>query len=152
MTNSKNTRKTRATVTVSEPVAARKTKTNSPAAGAQAKSTPKAPTKPAPKSASEIASAAVATPAKPKPKLVRDSFTIPRDEYVVIEQLKLRAAKLGRISKKSELLRAGLKALAALADTPLLRALEVVPSVKTGRPKAKRQEPIAKGGVADKGR
>jgi hypothetical protein len=85
-------------------------------------------------------------------KLVRDSFTIPRDEYGVIEQLKLRAAKLGRISKKSELLRAGLKALAALADTPLLRALEVVPSVKTGRPKAKRQEPIAKGGAADKGR
>ena len=69
-----------------------------------------------------------------KPKLVRDSFTIPKVEYVVLEALKLRAAKLTRAVKKSELLRAGIKALAALSDAAFLSALEKVPAIKTGRP------------------
>lgn len=71
-----------------------------------------------------------------KPKLVRDSFTIPKDEYAAIETLKQRAAALAQPAKKSELLRAGLKALAALSDTALRNALKAVPSIKTGRPKA----------------
>ena len=70
-----------------------------------------------------------------KPKLVRDSFTIPKAEYVVLDALKLRAAKLTRPAKKSELLRAGIKALAALSDAAFLTALEQVPAIKTGRPK-----------------
>ncbi len=69
-----------------------------------------------------------------KPKLVRDSFTIPKAEYVVLDDLKLRAAKLTRPAKKSELLRAGIKALAALSDAAFLTALEQVPAIKTGRP------------------
>ncbi|MES2399269.1 MAG: hypothetical protein V4573_04710 [Pseudomonadota bacterium] len=69
-----------------------------------------------------------------KPKLVRDSFTIPKAEYVVLDALKLRAAKLTRPAKKSELLRAGIKALAALSDAAFLTALEQVPAIKTGRP------------------
>ncbi|MES2191658.1 MAG: hypothetical protein V4454_16180 [Pseudomonadota bacterium] len=69
-----------------------------------------------------------------KPKLVRDSFTIPKAEYVVLDALKLRAAKLTRPAKKSELLRAGIKALAALSDASFLTALEQVPAIKTGRP------------------
>jgi hypothetical protein len=84
----------------------------------------------------------------PKVKLVRDSFTIPRDEYGVIDALKLRAAKLGRIAKKSELLRAGLKLLAACADAGLLGALEAVPPVKTGRPKGRRHGKDAADGNA----
>lgn len=71
-----------------------------------------------------------------KPKLVRDSFTIPKAEYVVLEELKQRAAKLTRPAKKSELLRAGIKALAALSDAAFLTALEQVPAIKTGRPAA----------------
>ena len=71
-----------------------------------------------------------------KPKLVRDSFTIPKAEYVVLDALKLRAAKLTRPAKKSELLRAGIKALAALSDAAFLTALEQVPAIKTGRPAA----------------
>lgn len=75
-------------------------------------------------------------PAKPKKaKLVRDSFTIPKDEYVVIELLKIRAGKLGQSVKKSELLRAGIKALAAMSDTQFKAALSNVPAIKTGRPK-----------------
>ena len=70
-----------------------------------------------------------------KPKLVRDSFTIPKDEYVVIDSLKIRAGKLGQAVKKSELLRAGVKALAAMSDIQFKAALSNVPTIKTGRPK-----------------
>ena len=69
-----------------------------------------------------------------KPKLIRDSFTIPKAEYVVIETLKERAGKLARAAKKSELLRAGIKALAAMSDANFLNALNAVPTIKTGRP------------------
>lgn len=69
-----------------------------------------------------------------KPKLVRDSFTIPKSEYAVIETLKLRAAKLGRPAKKSEVLRAGVMALAAMGDAAFLATLTGVPALKTGRP------------------
>ena len=79
------------------------------------------------------------TAAKPskvkKAKLVRDSFTIPKDEYVVIDLLKVRAGKLGQSVKKSEFLRAGIKALAALSDIQFKAALSNVPTIKTGRPK-----------------
>ena len=70
-----------------------------------------------------------------KPKLVRDGFTMPKNEYAVLDVLKLRAAKLGRPVKKSELLRAGIKALEAMSDTALTQALDNVPAIKTGRPK-----------------
>lgn len=74
-------------------------------------------------------------PAKAKkPKLVRDSFTIPKAEYLVLDELKQRATTLARPIKKSELLRAGIKALAAMNDTGFLAALDQVPAIKTGRP------------------
>ena len=69
-----------------------------------------------------------------KPKLVRDSFTIPKSEYTTFDELKHRAGKLGNSVKKSELIRAGIKALAAMSDTNYLAALKVVPTIKTGRP------------------
>ena len=71
-----------------------------------------------------------------KPKLVRDSFTMPKDEYQAIDALKVRALGLGKHVRKSELLRAGLQALAALNDRALLNAVGAVPTLKTGRPKA----------------
>ena len=69
---------------------------------------------------------------------MRDSFTIPASEYAALSQLKQRAVALARPAKKSEVLRAGLMALAALDDRALLAALARVPAVKTGRPKARR--------------
>ena len=81
-----------------------------------------------------------------KPKLVRDSFTIPKDEYAVIETLKQRTVSLSQPAKKSELLRAGLKLLASLSDAALRNALQAVPSIKTGRPKA--ETPAAKSAKA----
>jgi hypothetical protein len=70
-----------------------------------------------------------------KPKLVRDSFTIPKSEYTVLESLKQRATNLAHPVKKSETLRAGIKALAAMSDAAFLTALKAVPAIKTGRPR-----------------
>jgi hypothetical protein len=89
-------------------------------------------TKPAPKAP---AAAEAGAAAKPKHKLVRDSFTIPKAEYTVLGALKERAAGLKRPTKKSEILRAGISALRAMTDAALLAALNAVPSLKTGRPK-----------------
>jgi hypothetical protein len=69
-----------------------------------------------------------------KPKLVRDSFTIPKEEYAAIESLKIRAMTMGLAIKKSELLRAGLMALTGLSDAKLKTTLVAVPTLKTGRP------------------
>lgn len=77
--------------------------------------------------------------AKPKkPKLVRDSFTIPKAEYGVLEELKQRADKLARPVKKSELIRASIKVLASLSGAAFLTALNQVPIIKTGRPAGKK--------------
>ena len=98
--------------------------------------TPVKPTKPV-KSVKAVKDVMAVKPAKiKKPKLVRDSFTIPKDEYVVIDSLKVRAGKLGQAVKKSELLRAGVKALAAMSDIQFKAALSNVPTIKTGRPKS----------------
>ena len=72
--------------------------------------------------------------AKPKHKLVRDSFTIPKSEHAVLDALKQRAARLTRPAKKSEILRAGIGALNAMPDKAFLAALGTIPSLKTGRP------------------
>jgi hypothetical protein len=69
-----------------------------------------------------------------KPKLVRDSFTIPKAEYAVLDELKQRAALSGLPAKKSEILRGGIMALAALSDSAFLAAIRAVPPIKTGRP------------------
>lgn len=90
-----------------------------------------------PAAAKPVASKPTKVEAKPKkPKLVRDSFTIPKDEYAGIDTLKERSVALGRPAKKSELLRAGLMALLAMSPNALHAALEAVPTIKTGRPKS----------------
>ncbi len=77
-----------------------------------------------------------AAPAKmKKPKLVRDSFTIPKDEYVALQKLKDRSIGLAKPAKKGELLRGGLLALANMSDAAFLATLAAVPALKTGRPK-----------------
>ena len=81
-----------------------------------------------------------------KPKLVRDSFTIPKTEFAAIDKLKTRAIALGTSVKKSELLRAGLMALQGLSDAAYKAALTAVPTLKTGRPavNTKAPKPVAK--------
>ena len=79
-----------------------------------------------------------APPKAKKDKLIRDSFTIPKAEYAVIDALKQRSITLVRPAKRSELLRAGIKVLAGLSDAALLAALGQVPTIKTGRPALKK--------------
>jgi hypothetical protein len=94
---------------------------------------PKSKTKPLTEAITQVANEKVVK-AK-KPKQVRDSFTLPKTEYAVLGELKERAAQLTHSVKKSELLRAGIKALAAMTDANFLSALKAVPAIKTGRPK-----------------
>ena len=73
--------------------------------------------------------------AKPeKVKMERDSFTMPKDEYAQLTLLKARLTAMGQPAKKSELLRAGIKLLAAMSDNTLKTTLAKIPVIKTGRP------------------
>ena len=132
-----------ARVTATKAVAARKPAVPSKAVIDKASTAKKVAVKPAvagkpaaPKPAVKPAVPVLTKPVKTakKPKLVRDSFTIPKAEYAVLDELKQRAAQLTQGVKKSELLRAGIKALAALSDAAFLNALKQVPAIKTGRP------------------
>jgi hypothetical protein len=112
------------------------------AAKSAAKPTPKPAAKPAPKPAPKPTPKPRAKPAQQttpdlklkKPKLVRDSFTFPKDEYQAIAGLKQKALGLKHSAKKSEILRAGLMLLNGLSDKAFLAALAKVPALKTGRP------------------
>jgi hypothetical protein len=68
-------------------------------------------------------------------KVVRDSFTMPQSEYQKIAEIKAICLKASMHVKKSEVLRAGLKALAILNAKQLMRALSELEKIKTGRPK-----------------
>ncbi len=105
------------------------------------KTAPKTVPKAAAASPAATKSAPITQPAAPsgkvkKPKLVRDSFSMPKEEYAQIDALKIRSARLGHPVKKSEVLRAGVKLLLSLNDAALLSALAQIPSLKTGRPKS----------------
>lgn len=76
-------------------------------------------------------------PKSDKVKMERDSFTMPKDEYAQIALLKARLTSLGQPAKKSELLRAGIKLLAAMSDNTLKTTLAKIPVIKTGRPNKK---------------
>ncbi len=69
-----------------------------------------------------------------KIKMVRDSISIPKAEFLVLGEMKTRAGKLGVEVKKTELIRAGIKVLTALTDTAFVAAIRAVPNIKTGRP------------------
>jgi hypothetical protein len=69
-----------------------------------------------------------------KKKVVRDSFTMPQNEYSKIAEIKSICMKAKMHVKKSEVLRAGLKLLAELNAPQLKRALGSLEKIKTGRP------------------
>lgn len=74
-----------------------------------------------------------------KKKMVRDSFTMPSPDYALIGVLKARTLASGAAVKKSELLRAGLVALAAMQPAQLIDLISAMPEVKTGRPGKKKK-------------
>jgi len=66
---------------------------------------------------------------------VRDGYTMPEADYALFKELKNRLHGVKREAKKSELLRAGLRALALLDAKALAAALDALEPVKTGRPR-----------------
>lgn len=70
-----------------------------------------------------------------KEKVVRDSFTMPQSEYQKIADIKETCMKAGMHVKKSEVLRAGLKALREKTDAQLVQSLKSIEKIRTGRPK-----------------
>lgn len=112
------------------PVARRPTvKTATPAVAGTAK--PATPAKPV----KTVKPTKPAKLAKVRRKPVRDSFTMPEADFALIATLKARALSARQEVKKSELLRAGLHALAAMATPALVAAIDQLEPVKIGRPK-----------------
>lgn len=70
-----------------------------------------------------------------KPKLVRDSFTMPEAEYAVLGDVKKACLKAGIDVKKSELLRVGVALLRQIELDRLKEILAGLPALKAGRPK-----------------
>lgn len=109
-----------------------------------AKSRAAAPTpKPAEKSKARPGSAAEkgkkAAPAAKekirKPRLIRDSFTMPEEEYAVLGDVKKLCLKAGIEVKKSELLRIGVAHIRQLSLPELKKSIASLMPLKAGRPK-----------------
>lgn len=100
----------------------------------EGKAAAKPAAKPATKPADKPAAKPKAEKAK-KPKLVRDSFTMPEQEYALLAQLKKSCLAAGVEIKKSELLRIGVAQLAGMDAKKLAAAQEALTPLKAGRPK-----------------
>ena len=76
-----------------------------------------------------------AVSAKPQPKVVRDSFTMPENDYNLMHELQDRALGLRIRTTKGEVLRAGLHALSRLSDDEFIQVFSGVEKLKPGRRK-----------------
>lgn len=143
----------KATASASQPTP-RKAATTKPAAKSAAKTSAKTAGKVVPaKAAKAIKPVKTEKPAKTvkpasaapkaaaektkKPKLVRDSFTMPDNEYALIAQVKKACVGAGFEIKKSELLRIGIALLAKMDPKALQQAQQALAQLKAGRPKKK---------------
>jgi hypothetical protein len=131
----KSTNNTKVAVKAKSPVKA-------VAAPKQASAKPKAAQKAMPVKKAPVKDAAKkAKPAKKevtkKPKLVRDSFTLPQADHDLIKQCKKTALAAGRETKKSEVLRAAIQSFAALSAAQQLAAYGKLQAIAVGRPKSK---------------
>jgi hypothetical protein len=121
-----------------KPAPARKaaaTKTATPvakAAKAAARAVAKPPARARARRAAEPARPDTASQARPV--LVRDSFTMPEQEYATLGAVKQACLKAGFEVKKSELLRIGVALLGQLDIAGLRAVLASLPQLKTGRP------------------
>jgi hypothetical protein len=89
------------------------------------------------KTAGKTAKPAAALKLQPKKqaKLIRDSFSIPENEFALLAETKKNCLKAGLEIKKSELIRIGIILVHQLTLARLKKAKKVLQPVKTGRPK-----------------
>jgi hypothetical protein len=66
--------------------------------------------------------------------VVRDTFTFPESDYSLIAEIQDRCLRSATMINKSEIVRAGLKALARMSDTELAEIVGGLTKVKPGRP------------------
>lgn len=75
--------------------------------------------------------------AKSRPRkkvpVVRDTFSFPEFDYALLSELQQRCLDNGHNASKSELVRAGLKALAQMKSAELLKSAKGVEKLKPGR-------------------
>ncbi len=77
----------------------------------------------------------ITEPKKQRRNPVRDSFTMPEVDFALIAMLKDRTLSAKRMTRKSELLRAGVHALAAMPTADLIDSLDRLEPVVIGRSK-----------------
>jgi hypothetical protein len=108
-----------------------------PAAAVAVVKTRKAPSKPRtkPPEVQETPKSKESKDKAKKPKLVRDSFTMPEAEYAILGQVKKDCIKAGIEVKKSELLRVGISLLKDLDTAKVQELIGKLTPLKTGRPK-----------------
>lgn len=66
-------------------------------------------------------------------KVIRDSFTLPLQDYQLIEVIKKRALKASVSVTKSEIIRAGLLALQSMSEQELISVINSLTKIKSGR-------------------
>lgn len=78
-----------------------------------------------------------AKPAKPikRVKSIREIFSYSATDAALLQSLIQRAGRVGTLSNKSEVIRAGLVALEKLTDDNFSKTLQAVPRLKPGPPK-----------------
>lgn len=110
---------------------------NATASKAADKAPSKTKTSTAKKAASNRAAAQAGTAlTAKKPKLVRDSFTLPQQDHDLIKQCKKLALGQGRETKKSEVLRAAIQSFALLPLAKQMAAYQKLEAIAVGRPKS----------------
>lgn len=128
-TSKKQSRTTKAKSTTTKPASA--TQVNA------RRTVRKTALKVASKAASKKVKPVSASKSQPKKqaKLVRDSFSIPENEYALLAETKKNCLKAGFEIKKSEIIRIGISLVHQLTLARLKKAQKVLQPVKTGRPK-----------------
>lgn len=70
--------------------------------------------------------------------MMRDSFTMPTDEYEQLATVRQACLQAGTEVKKSQLLRAGVALLARMSAAEVTGLVGELPVIKTGRPKKRK--------------
>ena len=72
----------------------------------------------------------------PTRKTIRDTFTLPEDDYAIIDLCKRRFLKQEISVTKSEIIRIGLKVLEQMSDKEVKESYGLIRKIKIGRPKS----------------
>lgn len=69
----------------------------------------------------------------PPPRVVRDSFSMPEDEYAAVAHVRKRLIKKEIVASKSQVVRMAFALLGRLDDKELVKLFESLPEVRAGR-------------------